>query len=53
MGMLLYLSLSTLGGWMGWALGARFGFMAAFFVSLIGTAVGVYFARRISRTYFS
>ena len=51
MGMILYLGLSTLGGWVGWALGNPFGFMTAFFLSMVGTAIGVYFARRISRTY--
>jgi len=51
MAKLLYVILSTLGGWMGWALGDRFGIMAAFLLSLVGTAIGVYFARRINRMY--
>lgn len=42
---------ATLGGWIGWAIGERFGFMTAFFVSIVGTALGVYAAHRISRHY--
>ncbi len=37
---------ATAGGWLGWWLGERFGLMTAFLVSLVGTAAGVYFARR-------
>jgi uncharacterized membrane protein YeaQ/YmgE (transglycosylase-associated protein family) len=49
---ILYLVGATLGGWIGWAIGERFGFMTAFFVSLVGSALGVYAARRITRHYF-
>jgi uncharacterized membrane protein YbhN (UPF0104 family) len=37
---------ASVGGAAGWWLGARFGFMAAFFLSIVGTAAGVYIARR-------
>jgi uncharacterized membrane protein YeaQ/YmgE (transglycosylase-associated protein family) len=52
MARMLYLALSLMGGWIGWALGDRFGVMAAMFLGLIGTAAGVYLARRVNR-YFS
>jgi hypothetical protein len=48
---MLYFCLSILGGWIGWALGNPLGIMTAFFLSMVGTALGVYIARRISRTY--
>ena len=49
---ILYLILSTVGGGLGWWLGSRLGIFGAFFLSLVGTAAGVYFATRISR-YFT
>ena len=52
MSMLLYFCLTTLGGWLGWALGAPLGIMTAFFLSIVGTALGVYAARRITRSFF-
>lgn len=51
MAKMLYFALSILGGWIGWALGSPLGIMVAFFLSLVGTALGVYLARRITRTY--
>ena len=39
---------ATIGGALGWWLGARVGTMAAFFLSVLGTAVGVYAGRRIA-----
>ena len=39
---------ATLGGAIGWWLGARIGTMTAFIVSIFGTAVGVYAGRRIA-----
>ena len=48
---ILYVILSTIGGSLGWWLGSRLGVFGAFFLSLIGTAAGVYFATRISRTF--
>lgn len=37
---------ATIGGAVGWWLGAYGGTMSAFFLSLVGTAAGVYLARR-------
>lgn len=37
---------ATIGGAAGWWLGAHVGFMTAFFLSTLGTAAGVYCARR-------
>jgi hypothetical protein len=40
---------ATAGGWAGWALGALAGTFTAFVVSIVGTAIGVYYGRRIAR----
>ena len=40
---------ATFGGYAGWALGALAGPFAAFVVSVVGTAAGVYAGRRIGR----
>ena len=37
---------ATIGGAAGWWLGAHAGVMTAFFLSILGTAAGVYIARR-------
>ncbi|MBA3656800.1 MAG: hypothetical protein H0W69_05540 [Gemmatimonadaceae bacterium] len=42
---------ANLGGWLGWWLGARFGLGVGLFLSLIGTAAGVYYARRLISEY--
>ncbi len=42
----------TLGGWIGWALGAHFGIMIAFFLSVVGSAVGLYVMRKLMRDLF-
>jgi hypothetical protein len=39
---------ATIGGGIGWWLGARVSTMAAFFFSVLGTAVGVYAGRRVA-----
>ena len=39
---------ATVGGAIGWWLGARVGIMTAFFVSVVGTGAGVYAGRRIA-----
>ena len=39
---------ATIGGALGWWLGARVGMMTAFFLSVVGTAAGVYVGRRIA-----
>jgi hypothetical protein len=40
---------ATAGGYAGWALGVPGGTFSAFLVSIVGTAVGVYYGRRIGR----
>jgi hypothetical protein len=40
-------------GWIGWWIGARFGFMTAFWLSSLGSIVGVYVGWRINRDYLS
>lgn len=40
-----------IGGWAGWAIGATFGTMTAFIVSIIGTGIGAYVAIRIASSY--
>ena len=42
---------STILGGIGWWLGALVGTFAAFLVSIIGTAVGVYVGRRFVKDY--
>jgi hypothetical protein len=37
---------ATVGGWIGWWIGEKVGIMTAFFLSILGTAAGIYFARR-------
>jgi hypothetical protein len=47
---ILYIASMSLGGWLGWALGSRVSFFAAFVLSTIGTGVGLYFAIRVTRS---
>jgi hypothetical protein len=47
----LILIAATIGGAIGWWLGAFIGFMTAFFMSIVGTAAGVYIARRWASEY--
>jgi hypothetical protein len=49
--LLIFLGLSV-GGWIGWAVGAPFGMFAAFMLSIVGTGLGLYVGRRIARDYF-
>lgn len=44
---------ATVGGWIGWLIGEQVGFMTAFMLSVIGTAAGIYFARKIVKKYLS
>ena len=54
MKLVLYLGLSTVGGMIGAWLGSLVGGMVtSFSVSMIGTAVGVYYARKLARDYFA
>ena len=38
----------TVGGYIGWAIGAPVGIFTAFMVSMVGTAAGLYAARRLA-----
>lgn len=42
---------ATVGGYAGWALGARFGTMTAFIISIIGTGIGIYAGNRTASNY--
>lgn len=42
----------TVGGWIGWAVGAPMGMFAAFILSIVGTGAGLYLGRRIGSDYF-
>ena len=47
-GFLNYFGMSV-GGWIGWAIGAQLSIFTAFMVSMVGTAVGLYSTRRLIR----
>jgi hypothetical protein len=51
MSKLLALVGGTVGGALGWWVGARIGLMTAFLLSVVGTGAGVYAGRRIAATY--
>jgi hypothetical protein len=36
----------SVGGWIGWALGAQVSIFTAFMVSMVGTGVGLYYTQR-------
>ena len=40
---------ATIGGWIGWAVGAPVGIFTAFAVSMVGTGVGLYYGRRAAQ----
>jgi hypothetical protein len=42
---------ATVGGALGWWLGFYVGFMTAYFLSVVGTAAGVYLGRRWTAQY--
>ena len=42
---------ATVGGYAGWALGALYGTMTAFIVSMVGTGIGIYAGARIAREF--
>lgn len=37
------------GGWLGWYIGALVSVFTAFMVSMVGTGLGLYFIRRITK----
>lgn len=51
MSKLLALVGATVGGALGWWIGAHIGIMTAFLMSVVGTAGGVYVGRRIAAEY--
>ncbi len=36
----------SVGGWIGWAIGAQISFFTAFIVSMVGTGVGLFYTQR-------
>ena len=48
MGKLLSFVGATIGSYAGWALGSRYGTMTAFMLSIVGTGLGIYVARRVT-----
>ena len=42
---------ATLGGYVGWAIGAPVSMMLAFMLSMVGTGVGMYVGYRIAMHY--
>ena len=40
---------ATVGGYAGWVIGARVGMMTAFMLSMLGTGIGIYAARRLAQ----
>ena len=40
---------ATIGGWLGWAVGAPVGMFTAFAVSMVGTGVGMYYGRKAAQ----
>lgn len=39
----------TVGGWIGWALGATVSIFTAFVVGMVGTGLGLYAAQRLTK----
>ena len=48
---LLAMMAASVGGWVGWWLGAQVGMMTAFFLSVVGMGLGLYAAQRIAHHY--
>lgn len=42
----------TIGGWIGWALGAPISMFTAFMLSIVGTGFGLWAGRWVSSRYF-
>ena len=49
MSRLLNLIGMTMGGWLGWQLGILVSFFTAFVIGMVGTGLGLYAARRVSK----
>lgn len=48
--MVLFIT-TTIGGSVGWWLGAKVGFMTAFALSIVGTGLGLYFGKQFANQY--
>jgi hypothetical protein len=44
---------AILGGYLGWWLGSGLGVMAAYGISVVGTALGIYLAFKLWQRFFS
>lgn len=53
MSRLIALVAATLGSAFGWWVGSWVGVMTAFFLSVVGTAAGIYFGNRLAKEYFT
>ncbi len=49
--LLVWIGLAV-GGWLGWFLGSMISVVAAIFLSIVGTALGLYIGRRVARDFF-
>ena len=49
MSWILSLAGMSLGGWIGWALGRPFGVFVAYLLSVVCSAVALYWCRRLTR----
>jgi hypothetical protein len=43
----------TVGGWIGWYVGALVSIFTAFMISMVGTGLGLYAAQRLTKRFFS
>lgn len=48
---LLALLGATIGGWIGWFIGAWVGMFTAFVLSMVGTGIGMYASRQITKRW--
>lgn len=52
MSKLLWFVGATAGGWLGWWVGSLVGTFTAFMISIVGTALGIYWARSYTADHF-
>jgi hypothetical protein len=41
----------SVGGWIGWWIGEKIGFMTAYLLSVVGSAAGLYFGKKIMTNF--